>query len=85
MVTEKVVTLPPKCVINNSNNNMTKKKTFVRPTVTVSPFAAADILAGSGFEAGQLDFGGNGTSGTTTGGGSSNGGSFDWKTGQLGG
>ena len=53
--------------------------------VTVSPFAAADILAGSGFEAGQLDFGGNGTSGTTTGGGSSNGGSFDWSTGQLGG
>ena len=47
--------------------------------------AAADILAGSGFEAGQLDFGGNGTSGTTTGGGSSNGGSFDWNTGQLGG
>lgn len=85
MVTEKVVTLPPKCVINNRNNNMTKKKTFVRPTVTVSPFAAADILAGSGFEAGQLDFGGNGTSGTTTGGGSSNGGSFDWSTGQLGG
>ena len=67
------------------DNYMKQKKTFVRPMVTVSPFAAADILAGSGFEAGQLDFGGNGTSGTTTGGGSSNGGSFDWNTGQLGG
>ena len=62
-----------------------KKKTFVRPTLTMSPFVADEILASSGFEAGQLDFGGNGTSGTTTGGGSSNGGSFDWNTGQLGG
>ena len=66
---------------------MTKKKTFVRPTVTVSPFAAADILAGSdpqGFETGALDFGGGtgtGTGSVTTGG--TGGGNFDWTTGQL--
>ena len=74
----------------------TMKKTFVRPTVTLSPFAAADILASSGIEAGQLDFGGNGTGGGTgTGGngsgsggittGDTSGGNFDWNTGQLGG
>ena len=70
----------------------TKKKTFVRPTVTLSPFAVADILAGSGYEAGQLDFGGNGTgtggNGSGTGGittGDTSGGNFDWNTGQLGG
>ena len=60
-----------------------KKKPFVRPTLTMSPFMADEILASSGFEAGQLDFGGNGTSGTTTGG--TGGGTFDWTTGQLGG
>ena len=62
-----------------------KKKTFVRPTVTVSPFAAADILAGSdpqGFETEGLNFGGDGGSGTT---GGTTGGNFDWNTGQLGG
>ena len=72
----------------------TMKKTFVRPTVTLSPFAAADILASSGFEAGQLDFGGNGTGGGGTGSGGNgsgittgdtSGGNFDWNTGQLGG
>ena len=70
----------------------TMKKTFVRPTVTVSPFAAADILASSGIEAGQLDFGGNGTgtggNGSGSGGittGDTSGGNFDWNTGQLGG
>ncbi len=63
-----------------------KKKTFVRPTLTMSPFMADEILAGSGFEAGQLDFGGGtgtGTGSVTTGG--TGGGSFDWNTGQLGG
>ena len=70
----------------------TMKKTFVRPTVTLSPFAAADILASSGIEAGQLDFGGNGTgtggNGSGSGGittGDTSGGNFDWNTGQLGG
>ena len=61
-----------------------KKKPFVRPSLTMSPFMADEILACSGFEAGQLDFGGGtGTGSVTTGG--TGGGSFDWNTGQLGG
>ena len=66
-----------------------KKKTFVRPTLTMSPFMADEILAGSApqsFETGALDFGGGtgtGTGGATTGG--TGGGDFDWTTGQLGG
>lgn len=67
-----------------------KKKSFVCPMVIVSPFAAADILAGSdpqgsetgGFETGGLNFGGDGGSGTT---GGVTGGNFDWSNGQLGG
>lgn len=62
-----------------------KKKTFVRPTVALSSFAVANILAGSGYETGQLDFGGNGTGSGITTCGNTNGGSFDWDTGQLGG
>ena len=63
-----------------------KKKPFVRPTLTMSPFMADEILAGSApqsFETGALDFGdgtGTGTGSVTTGGGD-----FDWTTGQLGG
>ena len=62
-----------------------KKKTFVRPTLTMSPFMADEILAGSApqsFETGALDFG-DGTGSATTGG--TGGGTFDWSTGQLGG
>ena len=65
-----------------------KKKSFMRPMVTVSPFAAADILAGSdpqGFETGGLNFGGDGGSGTSGTTGGATGGNFDWSTGQLGG
>ena len=63
-----------------------KKKTFVRPTLTMSPFVADEILAGSApqsFETGALDFGGTGTGSATTGG--TTGGNFDWSNGQLGG
>ena len=65
-----------------------KKKTFVRPTLTMSPFMADEILACS-IETGALDFGGGGTGtgNVTTGGtgGGTGGGNFDWTTGQLGG
>ncbi|MBO5615715.1 MAG: hypothetical protein J5900_06875 [Prevotella sp.] len=62
-----------------------KKKPFVRPSLTMSPFMADEILACS-IETGALDFGGGtgtGTGSVTTGG--TGGGSFDWNTGQLGG
>ncbi len=68
---------------------MKKKKTFISPSVTVSPFYAENILANSccdpengGWSTGQLDFG-SGNGGTT--GGTGNGGGFDWTTGQLNG
>lgn len=61
-----------------------KKKPFVRPTLTMSPFMADEILAYS-IETGALDFGGGGTgTGNVTTGGTG-GGNFDWTTGQLGG
>ena len=60
-----------------------KKKPFVRPSLTMSPFMADEILACS-IETGALDFGGGtGTGSATTGG--TGGGTFDWTTGQLGG
>lgn len=59
----------------------------MRPTLTMSPFVADEILAGSApqsFETGALDFGGGtGTGSATT--GDTGGGDFDWTTGQLGG
>ena len=66
---------------------MKKKKTFISPSVTVSPFYAENILANSccdpeGWSTGQLDFG-SGNGGTN--GGTGNGGGFDWTTGQLNG
>jgi hypothetical protein len=68
---------------------MKKKKTFISPSVTVSPFYAENILANSCsdqdgvWSTGQLDFGSGNGAGTT--GGTGNGGGFDWTTGQLNG
>lgn len=68
-----------------------KKKPFVRPSLTMSPFVADEILAGSAplsIETGALDFGGGTGTGTGTGSattGGTGGGNFDWTTGQLGG